>query len=169
MLQTVNHRRLVGEVYHKGVLHNMLGVKPKAQAVKKAVKVHGGSNQDKHSKSPPLGLKNKYSPWKDLGGGDASLTHDISDLSHRNDHDPEESARYDIGKQPPKKRRRTGKEEDKHTVFIIDDEDGSGSDSISPDAAEAKEYGKSMANTDAKRSYWLSKAQGLGEDHFDSE
>ena len=165
MLQTINHRRLVGEVYNKGVLHNILGVKPKAQVVVK--ELDGESYRDKHSKSPSLGLKNKYSPWKDLGGGDASLTQDISDLSHRNNHDPDESAKYDIGKQPPKKRKRMGREEDKHAVFIVDDENGSRSDST--DVAEAKEYGKSMADTDAKRSYWLSKARGLGEDQNDSE
>lgn len=165
MLQTINHRRLIGEVYNKGVLHNILGVKPKAQVVKG---LDGESYRDKHSKSPPLGLKNKYSPWRDLSGGDASLTHGINDLSHRNDHDPEESTKYDIGKQPPKKRRRMSRE-DKHTVFIVDDEDGSGSNSSSTDAAEAKEYGKSMVDIDAKRSYWLSKAQGLGEDQNDSE
>jgi len=165
MCQTINHRRLVGEVYNKGVLHNILGVKPKAQVVVK--ELDGESYRDKHSRSPSLGLKNKYSPRKDSGGNDASLTQDISDLTHRNNHDPEESAKYDIGKQPPKKRRRMGREEDKHTVFIVDDEDGSRSDSA--DVAEAKEYGRSMADTDAKRSYWLSKARGLGEDQNDSE
>ena len=176
MVQTINHRRLVGEVYDKGVLHHILGIKPKAKVVTK--ELYGELHQNKRLKSLPTRSENKYSPWKDMGG-DTSMTHDMCDLSHSNDHDPEESGRYDIRKQLPKKRRRKGREEDKHTVFIVDDEDGNGSDPRSMDVAEAKEYAindelrlgqsKSSADTHTKRSYWLSKAQGLGEDRSGSE
>jgi non-canonical poly(A) RNA polymerase PAPD5/7 len=113
-----------------------------------------------------------------MKGGDTNIYHDTRNVTHRNDHDPEESGKYDIGRQPPKKRRRKGREEDNYTVFIADDDDGGMNDDESVDKAEAREYsvngemkpGKplSSADTDRKRNYWLSKAKGLGEDTSDS-
>ncbi|KAF5358558.1 hypothetical protein D9756_001196 [Leucocoprinus leucothites] len=182
--ETINHRRLVQEVYDKRVLHNILGVTPRAQVIIQDQPPEAELEQShkKRPRSPGSSpSKTKYSVWKDLEGRDASTTHETRELSHRNNHDPEESGKYDIGKQPPRKRRRKGKEEDKHTVFIADDDDdGSGVDGESTDEAEAREYevngekpqagkSRSRADIDQKRNYWLLKAEGLGKDHSDSE
>ncbi|KXN91438.1 Poly(A) RNA polymerase cid14 [Leucoagaricus sp. SymC.cos] len=183
--EAINHRRLVKEVYDKRVLHNIMGVKPRAQVIIQEQPVEperDSQNQQKRPRSPHSPpAKEKYSLWRVMEGSDTSVSHEIRGTSHRNDHDPEESGKYDIGKQPPRKRRRKDREENKHTVFIADDEDGTddSASNVSTDEAEAREYavngevkpGKPLSNADTekKRNYWLSKGVGLREDINDSE
>lgn len=96
----------------------------------------------------------------------------------------EEESRYSRSNQPPKKRRRVGKEADMHTVFTTDDdEDGDANDKDlrlhvggAEDGAtdEEAEYvvvsdsesgdRASKKKNDEKRSYWLSKGVGVGGD-----
>lgn len=102
----------------------------------------------------------------------------------------EEESRYRAAdsraSQPPKKRRRTGKEKDMHTVYTTDDEDdaeldknlqlhiGGADDGVSEEEAEyvVHSHGSESEQSDrpgkrkkdAKRSYWLSKGIGLGND-----
>jgi non-canonical poly(A) RNA polymerase PAPD5/7 len=180
--QTINHRRLVREVYDKRVLHNILGVKPRAEVV---VQEQSEPRHDYEPQKRPRSLrspppKERYSVWKDLEGRDTGVYQELRDASNRNDHDPEdpeESGKYDIGMQPPRKRRRRDNEKDKHTVFVADDDDASASESESTDEAEANAYafngeatlGKKSSSDreERRRNYWLSKAIGLGEDVSD--
>lgn len=107
-----------------------------------------------------------------MESGDTSVSHDMREASHRNDHDPEESGKYDIGKQPPRKRRRKDKEVDKHTVFI-DIDSGSDTDEVRvydvDEDEDVKKGGKPLSDVDRKRNYWLSKGIGPGGDVSDDD
>jgi len=112
------------------------------------------------------------------------VSHDVdyeeySSRSHR--HRPaadEERGRYDIGQQPSKKRRKTGRESDAHTVVFVDDDDDDGNDeerradedeegaymSASDDERRPSLSRRSSARSDHRRSYWLSKGIGPPDD-----
>jgi hypothetical protein len=81
----------------------------------------------------------------------------------------EEDGRYDIGRPPPRKRRKTGEfDKDAHTVFIVDDEDSQDDSdddsSVSSQAAAEEEHysrgedgAKKQLTTQERRAYWASK------------
>lgn len=163
-LQTINHRRVVQEVYDRQVLHRMLGVTPKG-SLRASTPVKGTSQRAE--------AESVAAAW-----GEASM---IIESSDDKSEDELAESRYEIEsrKQPPKKRRRTGTRKDEEiTVYTTDeDEDGlsgvhqprNDGDGISE---EEEEYdlsglsGKTEA-TGNRRSYWLSKAMAANHDSGD--
>lgn len=176
--QTINHRKLVQELYDRGTLHNIVGVKPLPVIVKSSDEI---SFRRSHQKEPPLS-KSKASRavesvW-DTEDADHDYDHEeLSSRGHR--HRPaadEERGRYDIGLQPSKKRRKTGRESDAHTVVFVDDDDDENDEEQRANEEEEREYmsfesdgdderrpslsRRSSAKSDHRRSYWLSKGIG---------
>ena len=146
-------------------MHDILGVKTK----------HSEVNGIQNSQTRESGPTTSYSDpkvVKPVWNGRDDLS-DEDDYYRRHDMQEEERGRYDIGRQPPKKRRKTGRTEDAHTVYLIDDEDESRSeryenedgeyysDEGSPDDRRTSRSGPSP-KTDNRRSYWLSKGIGTG-------
>jgi non-canonical poly(A) RNA polymerase PAPD5/7 len=161
--ETINHRRVVQEVYDKGVLHRMLGLERPGDAVShpKQAAVAGvwEANESDSAKSD---------------GEISSRSQSRSRTENSRDEEEEES-RYGIVKDiagPPTKRRRTGGEVDSHTVFTTD-EDGEydiDSDSSKESSDDRRRKGGRSAkggSSKEKRSYWLSK--GVGPLEEDSE
>ena len=166
--KTINHRRVVQEVYDRQILHRMLGLVPQ----------------------PPLSVKDTTS-GRASRKAEAESVEDAhawgeADMETSNDSQSEVEAaaesRYDIEsrKQPPKKRRRTGTRADEnitlHTVYTTDEEDGYLAGHQPRDAddgitEEEEEYAVSALDgadqergggKAEKRSYWLSKAMARG-------
>ncbi|KAJ3540390.1 hypothetical protein NM688_g6231 [Phlebia brevispora] len=110
--ETVNHRRLVQEVYDNRTLHRMLGVEPAVPIVL------SGTSSDKHNgiKRSKEGEESIRSAWEEADADPQSPT-------ARKELVEEEESRYDIETRlPPKKRRRHGTKANSH-VYISDDED----------------------------------------------
>ncbi|PIL24355.1 hypothetical protein GSI_14108 [Ganoderma sinense ZZ0214-1] len=166
--ETINHRRVVQEVYDRQILHRMLGLVPQpplstqdATSGRASRTVEAESVEDAHA-------------W-----GEADM--DTSDDSESEAQAMAES-RYDIDnrKQPPKKRRRTGTRADEditQTVYTTDEEEDGylathqPHDSADGITEEEEEYAVSAVDgTDQergggkaeKRSYWLSKGMAGG-------
>ncbi|KAI8989833.1 hypothetical protein BD414DRAFT_414259 [Trametes punicea] len=168
--ETINHRRVVQEVYDCQVLHRMLGITPKASFAAPKIETNGTSRTREEA--------SVKSAW-----GEADIEGESGDEGDDALEDMVES-RYEIDsrRQPPRKRRRTGTRADEgvtmHTVYTTDDDDpyedmyslvhhSVADDGISE---EEREYDLSAldsggprsdasdAATATKRSYWLSKA-----------
>ncbi|CAA7271029.1 unnamed protein product [Cyclocybe aegerita] len=167
--ETINHRRLVQELYDRRTLHNTLGVKPKPAVVDDHSSRRGDHEEESSSRS-------KASRAVDSAWEDAREDVQSEHREHSLD-DYDEEGRYAIGRQPPKKRRKTGRASDAHTVVFIDDfeedevEEGEYmSDKLDADAvgrpSQPRAAGKSPKN-DERRSYWLSKGNGTFESDTD--
>ncbi|KAH9484478.1 Poly(A) RNA polymerase cid14 [Psilocybe cubensis] len=178
--ETINHRRLVQELYDRRVLHNILGVKPQPIVIQDSDD-EVDDERRKDSKTSHV----IESVWEN---GDRQSDSDNDDAHlRRNGHTgDDDGGRYAIGRQPPKKRRRTGREEDSHTVYLEDDDEdeeelsfggGRRGDANKVDELEDGEYSSNGSDEedrpgrfqkrddpkrDARRSYWLSKAIGIG-------
>ncbi|CCM06442.1 uncharacterized protein FIBRA_08704 [Fibroporia radiculosa] len=105
--ETINHRRLVQEVYDRQVLHRMLGVAPQA-----GVALHAQTN----GQSRVAHEKSVKTAWEAV---------DMELESNDERHASGDESRYktDDRRQPPRKRRKTGREQDMHTVYTTDDEE----------------------------------------------
>lgn len=125
--KTVNHRKVVQEVYDSRVLHHMLGVQPAVPVVidpdepKDEKKSRSKSNKPMSDTRSHEAKESVKSAWKET---EAEQSFDHSITQHE---DEEEESRYGIANvrdtqqgQPPSKRRRTGKSRDAHTVFTSD-------------------------------------------------
>jgi non-canonical poly(A) RNA polymerase PAPD5/7 len=180
--QTINHRRVVQEVYDKRVLHKMLGVEavaisavdppvdpdtagsaskayPETAGVAAVWEAADDSESAASEEAPPPPPSRKRKPARQQPAKDA-------------DEESAEESRYTIvkdGAGPPAKRRRTGQSADAHTVFTTDEEereyavdDGDDSDEEEGEVAEkGRPNGRSSAE---RRSYWLSKGVGPPDD-----
>ncbi|KAH9852744.1 hypothetical protein C2E23DRAFT_756340 [Lenzites betulinus] len=169
--ETINHRRVVQEVYDRQVLHRMLGITPKV------------TTPAPTAPGEPRGASSRRA------AEEASVRSAWGEADMDPETDEEEGApadvvesRYEIDsrRQPPKKRRRTGARADKdvtvHTVYTTDDDDpyddayaskreSRVDDGISEEereydlaALDEKGRGAGDAATASRRSYWLSKA-----------
>lgn len=104
--------------------------------------------------------------WKEAEGASDD------EYRHRHRQEPkiedDEGGRYEIGRSlPPRKRRRMGRQEDKHTVFIPDDDDDGHNTSEEElhyvsDTSRANRRERYNPVNEKRRSYWLSKGIGLG-------
>ncbi|KZT70088.1 hypothetical protein DAEQUDRAFT_810830 [Daedalea quercina L-15889] len=162
--ETINHRRLVQEVFDRRVLHRMLGITPRKEIV---------------LDSPPAPLNGKSSAAQKASVQTAWEEADMALAFDKNAaEDEEDESRYQIdGRQePPRKRRRLGRESDMHTVFTTDDEDAEDVQDYSlhvvdepEDSVSATKDMRPVSRGDAssKRDYWLSK--GLSGIASDSE
>ncbi|THH31115.1 hypothetical protein EUX98_g3085 [Antrodiella citrinella] len=174
--ETVNHRKLTQEVYDSRVLHRILGIEDIAP-VPLEIKHEKSSKQPINSRTQARAAESVQSAWSK-----ADVAAEEQEDRHKSD-DVEES-RYRAADsrsgQPPKKRRRTGKDEDLHTVYTTDEEEDVADDNLhlhfagAPDGASEKEdeytvLSESSLDRDVssrkelKRSYWLSKGVGLGD------
>lgn len=174
------------ELYDRRVLHNIVGVKPLQH------NDHSGNEGDSEKERTANGEANKNSSSKSKAARDVERIWDDPDRhsdvedyspvsrdsrSHRRSGRDDDEGRYAIGRQPPQKRRKTGRSQDAHTVYFVDDEE---EDELRYDdddgvVAEVMEY-MSDEESDraapssraedpkkgARRSYWLSKATGIG-------
>ena len=173
-LQTINHRKLLQELYDQRVLHSIVGVNPLPTVIK-----HVGSDK-KTSESPSSTRQAVEDAWEEMRRNREHAYHESSSSRqhHRAANDADEGGRYDIGRQPPKKRRKTGRAIDNHPVIFVDDDDEEerhGYHDDDDDSAEDGEYGNrheidfdnhkpysENARNDRRRSYWLSKGIGPG-------
>lgn len=109
----MNQRRLVQEVWDKGIIHRMLGIKP-------STLVSDPEPASKHRSSfkrTREGEDSVRSAWEEADAGlDADGPH--------NKEPEEELSRYDIDsrQQPPRKRKRVDAKMDEH-IYISDDDD----------------------------------------------
>ncbi|KAF9478502.1 hypothetical protein BDN70DRAFT_906733 [Pholiota conissans] len=171
--ETINHRRLVQELYDKQVLHRVTGVKP----LPTVVTANGGQKAAPSSSSARASHEVK-SAWNDR---DVDRDSDYEDGYRSRHHQlaDDEGGRYDIGRQPPKKRRKTGRSEDAHAVYFEDDEedtDGARREDAEYMSDESEDEERSIRDgvprdgvprNDNKRSYWLSKRSGIDADPED--
>lgn len=167
MSQTINHRRLVQEIYDKRTLHKVLGLSPRAEV---AI-----AEYPKSSKSE-LKIKGSSvrSAWREAEYSDEDAE-PVLTRKRRHDHrrsDDEEEGRYGIA-QPLRKRQRMGGHADRHTVFVSDDdeeddlehsdgEDEGGEEEESEVKPKSQGTPKDPEEVERKRDYWLSKGFGFG-------
>ncbi|KAK0496784.1 hypothetical protein EDD18DRAFT_1163932 [Armillaria luteobubalina] len=187
--ETINHRKVVQEVYDSGDLHRIVGQKPLPQVF------DGRSNGAKNGSDSS---KNMYEMNMDLATD--SEQEKESKKRRREDDDESDGGRYAIGKEPPKKRRRKGASADyrglhcfttdedsvaegekegtskKHRhngtrdrVFTADEDSLSeeeaayASDSSNRPADKSPIRKPDIQDRERKQSYWLSKAIGPGD------
>lgn len=92
----------------------------------------------------------------------------IKSFGRRDDEgDEDDEGRYGIGRRPPKKRRRTGKDIDSHTVVFVDGDEHEEGEYASDDSLDepiltsGKKTTRSAPNgsdkAEERRSFWLSK------------
>ncbi|KAG6885875.1 hypothetical protein C0993_008394 [Termitomyces sp. T159_Od127] len=130
--ETINHRKLVQEVYDKRVLHNLLNLQAKPVVVNGSVPERNGVAK-LLSMSTGEAAYSVKSAWAEADNEDA--------YSHKRRHDAvdeEEEGRYRIGRQQPPKRQRTGGRKDAHITFTTDEE------TLSEDEKEDLHYGSDI-------------------------
>jgi non-canonical poly(A) RNA polymerase PAPD5/7 len=178
--ETINHRRVVQEVYDKGVLHRILGLERPGDAIShpKQAGVAGvwEANESDSAKSNGEISSRSRSRSRSRSPSPKPQSKKRQRIKTENSRDEEEEeSRYGIVKDIaglPTKRRRTGGEVDSHTVFTTD-EDGEydiDSDSSKESSDDRRRKGGRSAkggSSKEKRSYWLSK--GVGPLEEDSE
>ncbi|KAF8630769.1 hypothetical protein AX15_002738 [Amanita polypyramis BW_CC] len=152
--ETVNHRKLVQEVYDRKVLHNLVGIAPKP--------IVNGNLPTRRS-GPNVAQDAVHSAWK---ANEEDVDHSPRPAAVP---DEEEEGRYHIGRHPPHKRRKLGRRADTHTVFIADDD---GDDSSYGAHSEIEDHhgghhgsrrGRPERTEKAERLrlYWLAKGAGM--------
>ncbi|KAF9014210.1 hypothetical protein BDQ17DRAFT_1386693 [Cyathus striatus] len=164
--ETINHRKLVQEVYDKRIFHNILGVDPRPIVVNgtSLPEANGASGSGRKAKDS----ESVNAAWK--ANGDSDDERDLKRRRWRSPEEDEDRGRYDIGRrrQPPIKRRKFGNDVDAHTVFVSEDEDEHSVDSnvilVTPDIPRKKTEKKDPEDGKRRRSYWLSKGIGMGEE-----
>ncbi|KAI0693342.1 hypothetical protein BC835DRAFT_1406809 [Cytidiella melzeri] len=182
--ETINHRRLVQEVYDSGVLHRMAGVKqPVSSPSPEPPLSHSHPDIPHRANEAKAGIRTSLE--------EADSEKESGDEQRRQSpQKDEDESRYGIRdkKQPPKKRRRMGTQRDTHTVYTSDEDeedglgvgarneglilhadlrkssvdtsdDGSETDSVAEEEAEYDVDGghDKMVKAKHRRSYWLSK------------
>lgn len=181
-LQTINHRRVVQEVYDRQVLHRMLGITPKLTTLApKGPGVPRGASSRREAEAASV-----RSAW-----GEADMEPETEDEEGAAAAADAVESRYEIDsrRQPPKKRRRTGARGDQnvtaHTVYTTDDDDphddgyayarqSRTDDGISEEereydlvALDEKGRDTTDAATASRRLYWSSKANMAGASDLD--
>lgn len=182
--QIINHRRVVQEVYDRRILHKLLNVKPRIIVVTddpeiKALAMSNGRHTSQilakaepgATNENPIDLEDGEIPMVISSEGDRHIganddeENDHSNNLHRRRRDDrsssdseDDSGKYGInGRQPPKKRMKTGGEMDIHTSVTIyttdddEDEDGSGTSSeseLDSVAEEEAEYDVDVIDVD---------------------
>ncbi|KAI0093770.1 hypothetical protein BDY19DRAFT_918831 [Irpex rosettiformis] len=121
--ETINHRRVVQEVYDNRVLHRMAGIKPLAS-------VHSSKEPSSNDEHKTEGRSRNASDIVSTAWAAEDMNLESGDEQERriSREEEEEESRYDIRdkKLPPKKRRRIGTEKDMHTVYTSDEDEDEG-------------------------------------------
>jgi non-canonical poly(A) RNA polymerase PAPD5/7 len=172
--QTINHRKLVQELYDQRVLHSILGVKPLPTVVKHIQTDEEDCYKPNSPSSRRQASKIVEDAWEETRNSrDYAYDESYRPRQHHRVTD-EDGGRYDIGRHPPKKRRKTGRAIDDHPVIFVDDDDDDGRRGYDYDAEEGDyedchegdvdrypSYSE-KSRDDRRRSYWLSKGIGPG-------
>ena len=167
--QTINHRKLVQELYDKRVLHNFLGLKPSPVIVRNDDEKANGIASRKSS--PPLATRSAQSTWHKAKLGKESDDEYLPTRPRYAAEDKDED-RYNLRRrQLPRKRRKIGPQ-NSYTVYTTDDDDeyeptSAGVDSLDEEAHYASDDDFDLRNVhrgklEKRRSYWLSKAINIG-------
>ena len=173
------------ELYDQRILHSILGVQPLPTVVKHI------ESDNKIIRSPSSKRQAVDDAWEEFRRN-REYAYDESPSSSRQHHrvanDIDEGGRYDIGRQPSKKRRKTGREIDDHPVIFVDDDDeeerhgyrdyddddydyySTAEDANlkyddrrhESDYDDRKSSYPENSRNDRRRSYWLSKGVGPG-------
>lgn len=172
------------ELYDQRILHSILGVQPLPTIVKHI------DTDNKTIRSPSSKRQAVDDAWEEFRRN-REYAYDESPSSSRQHHrvasDIDEGGRYDIGRQPSKKRRKTGREIDDHPVIFVDDEDeeerhgyrdydddydyystAEDANLKDDDRRHESDYDNRKSSypensrNDRRRSYWLSKGVGPG-------
>ncbi|KAK0463566.1 uncharacterized protein EV420DRAFT_1096733 [Desarmillaria tabescens] len=157
--ETINHRKVVQEVYDSGDLHRMVGQKPLPQ-------VFYGRSESNGIKNDGDSSKNKHEMDMELG---TDSEHERESKKRRRDEDESDGGRYNIGKEPPKKRRRKGTSADFRGPFTTDEDSlAEEEDEYASDSSNRPVDKESIRKADTeernrKQSYWLSKGIGPGD------
>ncbi|KAH9917444.1 uncharacterized protein B0H18DRAFT_938513 [Fomitopsis serialis] len=163
--ETINHRRLVQEVFELRVLHRMLGIAPRVDIVSDVPQAaSNGKSNVGHKESVETACKEA----EVASASNKSAAEDEEE-------DEEEESRYKIDdrREPPRKRRRLGRESDMHTVFTTDEEDPEDvqdynlhvvDDEDSVSVAKGAKRRVPRRDASSKRDYWLSKGLGFSGD-----
>lgn len=169
--KTVNHRRLVQEVYDDQTIQELLGMERKPRV------------RDRNGAPGPSHTKEAQSVKEAWNEADASFESDIrinvpvpdrniaseQQLAQTHSDGEVEESRYQRN-EPKRKRQRTGHEwKDVHTVYVSDDEVVDSEDSLE---MEEREYAsrrtaggapKGLSHAE-RRAYWASKGVGTDAD-----
>ncbi|KAJ4482901.1 hypothetical protein C8J55DRAFT_548867 [Lentinula edodes] len=178
----INHRRVVQEVYDRRILHKLLNVKPRIIVVTddpetKALAMSNGRHTSQilakaepgATNENPIDLEDGEIPIVISSEGDqhTGANKDEEDDHNNNLHrrrrnersgsdSEDDSGKYGIsGRQPPKKRMKTGGEMDMHTlvtIYTTDDEEGNDTSSgseLDSVAEEEAEYDVDVIDADA--------------------
>lgn len=143
-IKTVNHRRLIREVYDDRTLHRLLGVEPlriRSHGQSDSRRAHAGSSTTTNDHRRPSSQSVQAVEEVSI----MSISSD--DEKHYKRREPsEEEGRYEIEgrNRPTKRRRKMGTQADPHTVFTTDEEE-------EVSVEEGTDQGK-------RRTYWPSKA-----------
>ncbi|KAG5634891.1 hypothetical protein H0H81_000408 [Sphagnurus paluster] len=179
--ETINHRKLVQELYDKRILHNMLGIMPKPVVTNGHAPpaTNNGNGRAGGSGKPSSSVTRANANSVNSAWRAADAEHEDSYKRHREiisveDDDDDEEGRYHIGREPPHKRQKTGKQRDAHTVFTTDEDEDSLSNCVESEEEEeeahyASDVDVGLSNSrpsnpekaDKRRSYWLSKGLGM--------
>ncbi|KAJ8517208.1 hypothetical protein ONZ45_g5584 [Pleurotus djamor] len=174
--ETINHRRLVEEQYHSRALQKILGTKtPPKEPID--VDAYEERKPMVPSQKRVKEVQSVASAWQEAEGElsikGASARLAAAEEAQLVEDSESDSGRYNIGRQPPRKRQKIGRRSDQHTVFVVDDDDDDSlaeeeehyaSDDISDADSEVEEIKKpaSRGEKDRNRSFWLSKAINSG-------
>ena len=156
--KTINHRRLIQEIYESGALHAVAGVATPQEQVD-----HSRQKEESNRR------RKLYSAIDvEEVGSDMEASSEVEEVEptqeHRDKSADSDGDRYAIAL--PKKRRRTGTVADEHTVFIADSEDDDTDiEEVESQNAQKKSPsdGKPSSNrrsSSDRRDYWLSKGMG---------
>ncbi|KAH6902452.1 hypothetical protein BKA70DRAFT_1306935 [Coprinopsis sp. MPI-PUGE-AT-0042] len=166
--ETLNHRRLVQELYDQRTLHKLVGVQPTSHGFSSLSDSRRNQPRDSGGRSrpppppPPPPPPKAQPPKRELqiqgAAKRAAPSQEVDELSEEDgyreagsrlglngygeDDDDEDDAggRYAIG-QPPRKRVRTGNAaQDNHTVFVTDDDEEDGRNSGSEEDEDESRY-----------------------------
>ena len=184
--QTINHRRLIREVYDDRTLHRMLGVEPRKTTVpaqvldsKRKINFQSEPSRNRRTQSKPAARAVE----EIFEEADMDMDSDIEEQEKlerhhkRRDHSDDEKGRYGIAARdpPPNKQRKLEKVQDTHAVFTTDDEEeeegevmntNTDEDSLEEYESDGAEMvqGSKLVRQEMRRSYWLSKGIGNGAD-----
>lgn len=166
--ETMNHRKLVQELYDKRVLHNLLGLKPSPTVVKH---YDGGTNSigSRRPSSPGLSQEAMSAGRSARHKAEVGVESDEEYLPtrHRQVAEDQDEGRYDIGRrrQAPRKYRKIEKAQDSHTAAFTTDDDEyerisvrHGSVDSLDEEVHYDDESPSRRRSERRRSFWLSKA-----------
>lgn len=175
----MNHRKLLKQHYYKGEFHRMLGIKFKGPPPQRPP-----LSRPRERDPSPRPLKSESIPRKAVNTGleereiievSSDSEGEIWDKSYKRPKEEikseDEEGRYDVGN-PARKRRRLGRDVDKHTIYVSDDEYHTMSISEEEGSLKAgrretsrrndkKPSSRSFEQEERRRAYWASKG-GLG-------